>query len=151
MMNTRVERVFNFAIYTALVISGLQLLTTVTAKPLPAEGATDTNYNATTWKNQTILKNSSKCNSTNLAMIVDGNFLYKWCASFDSDHLPNAETCNTHEPSHHHHSISHLSEAAKCLEDDTKYLEVSIDASHVCSLRIIWATFMLTPHVLSAI
>ena len=121
MMNTRVERVFNFAIYTALVISGLQLLTIVTAKPLPAEGATDTNYNATTLKNQIIL---SKCNSTNLAM-VDGNFLYKWRASFDSDHLPNAEKCSTHEPFHHHHSIRHLSEAAKCLEDDTKYLEVS--------------------------
>ena len=85
MMNTRVERVFNFALYTALVICGLQLLTTVTAKPLPAEGATDTNYNATTWKNQTIPKNGCKCNSTNLTMIVDGNFLYKWRASFDSD------------------------------------------------------------------
>ena len=127
MMNTRVERIFSFAMYTALVISGLQIITTAMAKPLPSEGASDTNYNATTWKNQTILKNSCQCNSTNLAMIVDGNFLYKWRASFDSDHLPNAEKCSTHEPSHHHHSIKHLSEAAKCLEDDTKYLEVSKD------------------------
>ena len=128
MINTRVERVFSFATYTTLVISGLQLLTTVMAKPRPSEGASDTNYNATTWKNQTILKNSCQCNSTNLAMIVDGNFLYKWRASFDSDHLPNAEKCSTHEPSPHHHSIRHPSEAAKCLEDDTKYLEVSKDA-----------------------
>ena len=48
MMNTRVERIFSFAIYTALVISGLQIITTVMAKPLPSEGASDTNNNATT-------------------------------------------------------------------------------------------------------
>ena len=95
-MNTKVERVFNFAINTALVISGLQLLTTVTAKPLPVEGATDTNYNATTGKNQTILKNSCKCNSTSLAMIVDGNFLYKWRASFDSDRQKNVIHMSLH-------------------------------------------------------
>ena len=133
MTNTKV---FNFAVYTALVVGCLQPLTTVKAKPLPAEGPSDADYNATTWKNQTISKNSCRCNSTNLTMMVDGNFLYKWRASFDSDHLTEARKCNTHEPSHHHHSIRHLSEAAKCLEDDTKYLEVSIAAS--CSLRIIW-------------
>ena len=65
-MDTKVERVVNFAIYTALVISGLQRLTTVMAKPLPAEGASDTNDSATTWKNQTIPKNGCKCNSTDL-------------------------------------------------------------------------------------
>ena len=135
MTYTRVEKVYNFAVYTALVVSCLQLLTTVKAKPLPAEDASDAaaDYNATTWKNQTISKNSCQCNSTNLTMMVDGNFLYKWRSSFDSDHLSEAQKCNTHEPSHHHHSIRHLSEAAKCLEDDTEYLEVSI-----ASLRIIW-------------
>ena len=135
MTNTRVEKVFNFAVFTALVISCSQLLTTAKAKPLPAEGASDADYNATAWKNQTIFKSNCQCNTTNLTMMVNGNFLYKWRASFDSDHLSEAQKCNTREPSDHHHSIRHLSEAAKCLEDDTKYLEVSIAAS--CSLRII--------------
>ena len=99
---TKVEEKFNFAVCAALVVSCLQLLATVKAKPLP---------NATSWENHTLPEDSCQCNSTNLTMMVDGNFLYKWRASFDSHH--------------HRHSIRHLSEAAGNLTKDTEGVEAS--------------------------
>ena len=114
----KVERV---AICTALVVSCLQLLATVKAKPLPAECAGEADYNATTWKNQTIPNSNvnCQCDSTNLTMTVDGNFLYKWCSSFNSDH---------------HHSIRDLSEAVGDLVKDSEGHEASI-YNRICSMQ----------------
>ena len=56
----------------------------------------DADYNATSWKNQTYVVDECECNRTNLTMMVDEDFLYKW-RSVDN------------------HRISHLSEAIRPL------------------------------------
>ena len=125
---TQLQRVFNFALCAILVVSCLQLLAAVEAKPLPADSADDVDYNATSWENQTIPEDNCQCNSTNLTMMVDGHFLYKWHASFDTN-------C-----SHNHHSIRHLSEEARNLADSTYPLQVRIAtciSAYVDTLSII--------------
>lgn len=100
MMNAQLERVFYFALCTLLAVSCLQLLATTEAKPLPAD------HNETSLENQTRPEVTCQCNRTNLTMMVDGHFLYKWRA-FDT-----------------HHSIRHLSESAAKLVDSTNNLQV---------------------------
>ena len=124
MATTQPVRAFYFAVYAMLAVSCLQLLAAVEAKPLPAGNADGVDYNATSWENQTLPEDVCQCNSTNLTMMVDGNFLYKWRASF-----------NTHMQDH---SIRHLSEAARDLADCTIELQVgtcSIFYSlHACTI-----------------
>ena len=88
---TQLEQVFNFALCAILVISGLQLLAVIEAKSLPARHV---HHNAT---NQT----ECQCNTTNLTMMVDGHFLYKW-------RVVNGR-----------HTISNLTKAAGYLRDAT--------------------------------
>ena len=106
-----IRRVYNFALCAILVANCLQLLAGVKAKPLPTKNADDADYNPTSLSNQTIPEDNCQCNSTNLTMMVDGHFLFKWRASFNN---------------HHAHSIRHLSEAARSLADRTSFLQVCI-------------------------
>ena len=110
METIQLERVFNFAVCAILVASCLQLLAAVEAKPLPARSADD---NATSWENQTLPEDNCQCNGTNLTMMVDGHFLYKWRTSFNARF-------------NHDHSIRRLSEAARNLADGTIDLQVCI-------------------------
>ena len=114
MATTQLVRVFYFAVCAMLAASCLQLLAAVEAKPLPATNVDGADYNATSWVNQTLPEDICQCNSTNLTMMVDGNFLYKWRASFNT----------------HNHSVRHLSEAAKSLADCTFELQVRIATSY---------------------
>ena len=108
MATIQLERVFNCAVCALFVASCLQLLAVVEAKPLP-EGSAD--YNVTSWENQTLPEDNCQCNGTNLTMMVDGHFLYKWRTS-----------CNARF--NHDHSIRRLSEAARNLADGTVDLQV---------------------------
>ena len=84
-------------LYTLLAVSCLQLFVITCAKPIPA-----------TEEAAAVNKTECNCNSTNLTMMVDGDFLLKWVKSFNS-----------------HHSISHLSKAAGNLLFNTTGLQVS--------------------------
>lgn len=72
------EQVFKFALYTILVVSGLQLLLTAGGKPLPTLAADLDDVNETSWENQTNFEVECQCNETNLTMMVDAHFLCHW-------------------------------------------------------------------------
>ena len=66
-----------------LMIGGLQLLQKVLAKPLPAADPHDEGFNETS----TNLTVDCQCNETNLTVMVDEHFLFKWrigCHSISS-------------------------------------------------------------------
>ena len=96
MTSVQVEKAFYIILYKLLVASCLQLFAITLAKPLPAT------------EEAVVNETNCNCNSTNLTMMVDGDFLPKWL-KFNA-----------------HHSIRHLSEAAGNLAVDTNNLQVSI-------------------------
>ena len=104
-MAMQTERTIYSVLFTFCVASCLQSLTSVKAMPLP--------QNETVVRNETVLNETAACycNGTNLTMMVDGHFLNKWL-EYNS-----------------HHSIRHLSEAARDLAAYTDGLQVRLSMS----------------------
>ena len=106
MTSIQVEKAFYIILYSLLVASCLQLCAVTWAKPLPATEEAAVN------------ETDCNCNSTNLTMMVDGDFLHKWL-KFNA-----------------HHNIRHLSEAAGNLAADTNDLQVSIFCYLAMTIKI---------------